>query len=168
MVAPYEVFPTRDGELMVAGGNDRLFGLLCDALELPELAADERFRTNPDRVRNRDALIPLVTARLRERNTAEWQEVLTAAGVPAAPVADVADVAGSEQTRALGIMQPLAHPPYPTSSSRRSRSRSTATARSIARLPRSSASTPPRSSRELGYPEEEIAALEGEGVIRTR
>ena len=57
MVAPYQVFPTRDGELMVAGGNDRLFGLLCEVLELPELVTDERFRTNPDRVRNREALV---------------------------------------------------------------------------------------------------------------
>ena len=93
MVAPYQVFPTRDGELMVAGGNDRLFGLLCEELELPELVTDERFRTNPDRVRNREALVALVSARLRERDTADWRERLTAAGVPAAPVADVADVA---------------------------------------------------------------------------
>ena len=50
MVAPYQVFPTKDGELMVAGGNDRLFAALCAALELPELTGDPRFRTNPDRV----------------------------------------------------------------------------------------------------------------------
>ncbi len=53
MVAPYQVFPTRDGELMVAAGNDRLFALLCEVLGLPELVTDERFRANPDRVRNR-------------------------------------------------------------------------------------------------------------------
>ena len=92
MVAPYQVFPTRDGELMVAGGNDRIFGLLCGVLELPELVADERFRTNPGRVRNREALVALVTARLRERDTDDWRARLTA-GVPAAPVADVADIA---------------------------------------------------------------------------
>ena len=57
MVAPYQVFPTRDGELMVAVGNDRLFGVLCDVLELPELVDDERFRTNPDRVANREDLV---------------------------------------------------------------------------------------------------------------
>ena len=66
MVAPYQVFPTRDGELMVAGGNDRLFAALCDVLALPELVTDERFRTNPDRVRHRDELVALVSARLRE------------------------------------------------------------------------------------------------------
>ena len=54
---------------MVAGGNDRLFGLLCDVLELPGLVEDERFRTNPDRVHNREALVAIVSDRLRARAT---------------------------------------------------------------------------------------------------
>ena len=66
MVAPYQVFPTRDGELMVAGGNDRLFAAVCEVVGLPELVADERFRTNPDRVRNREELVALLSERLRE------------------------------------------------------------------------------------------------------
>ena len=110
MVAPYQVLPTRNGELMIAAGNDRLFAALCHAVELPELVADERFRTNPDRVRNRDELVAILSARLRERDTAEWQALLQDAGVPAAPVADVAAVATSEQTRALELLAPLAHP----------------------------------------------------------
>ena len=109
MVAPYQVFPTRDGELMVAGGNDRLFALVCDVVEMPELVSDSRFRTNPDRVHNREALVALLSDRFRERDTAEWQALLTAAGVPAAPVADVADVVGSPQTAALEMLQPVAH-----------------------------------------------------------
>jgi len=113
MVAPYQVLPTRDGELMVAAGNDRIFALLCDALELPELRDDERFRTNPDRVRNRAELVQLLSKRLRERDGAEWQERLAAAGVPAAPVADTRDVVESEQTRALGMLQPLTHASIP-------------------------------------------------------
>ena len=113
MVAPYQVFPTRDGELMIAGGNDRLFTLLCDVVEMRELVPDARFLTNPDRVRNRDALVALVSERLRERDTADWHERLTAAGVPAAPVADIADVAHAPQTSALGIMQAMAHPRIP-------------------------------------------------------
>src|SRR4029450_5480950 len=57
MVAPYQVMTTQDGELLVAGGNDRLFRAICDVVGLPELVDDTRFRTNADRVRNRDALI---------------------------------------------------------------------------------------------------------------
>ena len=97
-------FPTRDGELMVAGGNDRLFAALCGVLELPGLVADERFRTNPDRVRNREELVAIVSERLRTRPSGEWHGLLTDAGVPAAPVADVADVGESEQTQALGML----------------------------------------------------------------
>ena len=113
MVAPYEVLPTRDGELMLAAGNDRLFRALSRALAMPELTEDPRFRTNPERVRNRDELVSLLGERLRTRTTAEWSELLSEAGVPAAPVADVADVVASEQAQALGMLQQLAHPAIP-------------------------------------------------------
>ena len=168
MVAPYQVFPTRDGELMVAGGNDRLFALLCDVLGLPELVDDARFRTNPDRVANRPELVELVSGRLRERDTAEWHERLSAAGVPAAPVADVADVANAAQTQALGFLQPVEHAPIP--------------GLQLPALPLSfegaratHASAPPAVGEhsaevlaEVGYTEVEVAALARDGVIRTR
>jgi formyl-CoA transferase/CoA:oxalate CoA-transferase len=111
-IVPYQVFPTRDGELMIAAANDRLFVALCNALELPGLVADARFATNPARVEHRDELVPLLERRLGEEPTATWLERLSAAGVPAAPVQDVAEVAEHEQTRALGILQDLG--PYAT------------------------------------------------------
>jgi crotonobetainyl-CoA:carnitine CoA-transferase CaiB-like acyl-CoA transferase len=110
MIAPYEALPTRDGSLMVAAGNDRIFRALCTVLGATELVDDERFSTNADRVRNRDALAELLTTRLATGDTATWHERLTAAGVPAAPVADVRDVAESPQTAALGILQRIDHP----------------------------------------------------------
>jgi formyl-CoA transferase/CoA:oxalate CoA-transferase len=106
-IVPYQVFPTADGELMLAAANDGLFGALCSALELVELAGDPRFATNPARVEHREELVPLLAARLRERPANEWLERLAAAGVPAAPVQDVGQVAAHEQTRALGILQDL-------------------------------------------------------------
>ena len=110
MVAPYQVFATSDGELMVAGGHDRLVRAICDVLGVPELVDDPRFRSNPDRVRNRDALAPLLEEQLVTDTTAAWQSRLGEAGVPAAPVADVRDVAESPQTAALGMLQELDHP----------------------------------------------------------
>jgi crotonobetainyl-CoA:carnitine CoA-transferase CaiB-like acyl-CoA transferase len=106
LIAPYEVFPTQDGELMIAAANDGLFVQLCKRIGLPELAEDPRFRTNPDRLANRDALLPPIRARLAERSSAHWLDVLE--GIPVAPVQDIAQAAAHEQTRAVGIVQELA------------------------------------------------------------
>jgi len=112
-IAPYQVVPTRDGELMVAAGNDRLYALLCRELGAEELIDDPRFRTNPDRVAHRDELVALLEPYFAQDDTTSWHERLTRAGVPAAPVADVADILASPQTEALGIMQSLPHPTIP-------------------------------------------------------
>jgi crotonobetainyl-CoA:carnitine CoA-transferase CaiB-like acyl-CoA transferase len=108
LIVPYEVFATADGELMVVAANDRLFARTCEALGVPELAADPRFATNPLRVEHRDELIPLLGAVLRRRRTEDALAQLRAAGVPASPVNDLAAVAADEQLRATGILQALA------------------------------------------------------------
>lgn len=113
MVAPYEVIATSDGELMVAAGNDRLYALLCREVGDEKLIDDPRFRTNADRVANRAHLLALLEPYFAQDTTASWRARLTRAGVPAAPVADVAEVAGSPQTEALGILQSLPHPTIP-------------------------------------------------------
>jgi crotonobetainyl-CoA:carnitine CoA-transferase CaiB-like acyl-CoA transferase len=105
LIVPYEVFPTADGELMIAAANDRLFARLCAEIGRPELAEDPRFRTNPARIANRAELIPLIRAELAKRPSAHWLEAL--AEIPVAPVQDMAEVAAHEQTRATGILQAL-------------------------------------------------------------
>jgi crotonobetainyl-CoA:carnitine CoA-transferase CaiB-like acyl-CoA transferase len=166
MVAPYQVFPTRDGELMIAGGNDRLFASICNVVGLPALVDDPRFRTNRDRVINRDELCSILEQPLRERNSADWQMLLSDAGVPAAAVADVADVVHAPQTEALGILQPVPHPTIPEL-------RLTALPVSFDGERALHRSAPPAIGehtseilREAGYENEEIAALAAEGVIR--
>jgi crotonobetainyl-CoA:carnitine CoA-transferase CaiB-like acyl-CoA transferase len=106
-IAPYQVFPTRDGGLMIVAGNDKLFAAFCDVLRLPELPVDPCFCTNPDRVRNRPALIELLEAATRDRETDELLAALVAAGVPASPVHDVGEAARHPQTEALGMLQSL-------------------------------------------------------------
>ena len=104
LIAPYELFPTQDGALMISAGSDALWGRLRGALELPD---DERFRTNPGRVRNRAELSETIASVLRTRPGAVWEERLTEAGVPVSPVRDVGEVVAHAQTQALGILQQL-------------------------------------------------------------
>jgi crotonobetainyl-CoA:carnitine CoA-transferase CaiB-like acyl-CoA transferase len=159
LIAPYQVFHTRDGDLMIAAGNDRLFARLCEALGVPELATDPRFATNPDRVAQRAELAALIQARLAGQVLAEVLDRLERAGVPAAPVNDVGQVARHEQTAALGLVQSLPEPTvaFPLSIDRE---------RVLHRR------RPPRLGEHtdeilhgLGYTDEELVALAADGVI---
>ena len=85
-IAPYETFATADRPIALAVGNDRQFAELVTALELPALADDPRFRTNPDRVANRTRLRELLDTRLRTAGADHWSALLLARGVPAGPV----------------------------------------------------------------------------------
>ncbi len=104
LIAPYELFPTSDGAVMISAGSDALWERLRVALGL---ADDERFRTNPDRVTHRAELFEAIADVTRRRTSAEWDERLTDAGVPVSPVRDLGEVLAHEQTRALGIVQRL-------------------------------------------------------------
>lgn len=90
-IAPYQVFPTADGELAVAAGNDSLFRRFCGVIDLPGLADDSRFATNPDRVAHRGELIPVIAERLLTRPATDWFRMLSDVGVPAGPVNNMAE-----------------------------------------------------------------------------
>ena len=104
-IVPHQAFPTHDGYIMVAAGNDNLFGALAGALERSELVHDPRFATNSKRVENRRTLVPMLEDIFRTRPSSEWLARLDAAGVPAAPIENVAQVVASAQTAALGMLQ---------------------------------------------------------------
>ena len=101
-IAPYQVFKTLDGEVMLAAANDRLFTELARRLELP---VDDRFETNASRVAHREELAALVQERLEREPTAVWLERLK--GIPIAPVQTIREAAEHPHTRALGIVQTL-------------------------------------------------------------
>jgi crotonobetainyl-CoA:carnitine CoA-transferase CaiB-like acyl-CoA transferase len=89
-IAPYQTFPTATGDLALAVGNDAIFTRFCDAIGQPEIATDSRFATNSERVVHRDALIAILSEIFADESAEIWTERLTAAGVPAGPVNDVA------------------------------------------------------------------------------
>jgi crotonobetainyl-CoA:carnitine CoA-transferase CaiB-like acyl-CoA transferase len=99
-IVPYETFRAVDGWIAVAAANDGLFARLCEVLEHPELAHDARYRTNPDRVRNRETLVPLLGECFARRPSGDWLAALAAAGVPAGKVRGVLDAI--RQTGAAG------------------------------------------------------------------
>ena len=106
-IVPYRAYATRDGDLVVAAGSDGLFRRLAQALGHPEWSDDARFSTNPKRVEHQGALYALIEAEMLSRGKAEWTALLEAAGIPCAPVQDVGEMIAHEQTRALGLMQPV-------------------------------------------------------------
>lgn len=89
-IVPYQAFPTRDGDVVIAAGSQAIWERLCGAIGRPELTSDPRFLDNSKRVVNRDALEQLLAPVFRSKDTGEWVALLQAADVPATPVNDVA------------------------------------------------------------------------------
>jgi crotonobetainyl-CoA:carnitine CoA-transferase CaiB-like acyl-CoA transferase len=109
-IVPYQTFDASDKPLVVAVGNNTQFANLCVAIGRPELAEDERFATNPDRVANREALISELQRAFGERPADEWADELRTAGVPSGPVNTLADVLADEHLLGSGMLQDLDHP----------------------------------------------------------
>ncbi len=105
MIAPYRGYASKDGFIVIAAGNDKLFASLARVLGHPEWIDDARFRTNPDRVKNQDVLYRWIEELIATRTTKEWAAVLDEAGVPNAPMQTIAEVLEHPQTKALGILQ---------------------------------------------------------------
>ncbi len=108
MTAPYELFPASDGSVFIAAGNDRLFARVCQGLGAPELSVDPRFRTNPDRVRNRAELRTALCAKVSLKPVKEVVSALRAVGAPCSELNTVADMLAHEQVAAAEIIRPLA------------------------------------------------------------
>ncbi|KCB29382.1 CoA-transferase family III protein [Bordetella hinzii CA90 BAL1384] len=97
-IVPYDLYPTRTEKMFVAVGNDRQFARLCDVLGKPELAADERFRRNSDRVVNREALRQALSEQLAKFDGQELFRQLMDLGVPCAPMLSIEQALALEHT----------------------------------------------------------------------
>ena len=109
-ICPYQVFATSDGHLILAVGNDSQFRNFCKAAGREELSEDARFRTNPDRLKNRDLLVPIVEAIMRGRSKSAWVSALEAAGVPCGPINNMQEVFENPQVRHRGLRVEIPHP----------------------------------------------------------
>ena len=109
-LAPYQDFPTADGAMLLAIGNDGQFARFCEATGHPEWAADPRFASNTLRVKNRGQLIPAMQALTGTRSTAQWIALLEDKAVPCGPINDLGEAFADAQVLARGLVvnQPLA------------------------------------------------------------
>jgi crotonobetainyl-CoA:carnitine CoA-transferase CaiB-like acyl-CoA transferase len=108
-IVPYETFEASDGEFVLAVGTDEQFRRFCDVADLRALASDERFATNPGRVRNYEALRPQLAAAVRRRTRAAWIDALTEAGVPCGSVRDVREVLTDPHLEARRMIEVVEH-----------------------------------------------------------
>ncbi|MFC5522538.1 CaiB/BaiF CoA transferase family protein [Polaromonas jejuensis] len=102
-IVPYQVFPTRDGHMVLAVGNDGQFARFCEAVGQPAVAGDLRYSTNPARVENRQSLVPMITEWALQRDTAEWVSLLDQSAVPCSPILDITQVMAHPHVAARGM-----------------------------------------------------------------
>lgn len=109
-IVPYQDFPTADGYMIIAVGNDSQFASLCRTLGHPEWSTDERFATNPQRVKYRGELIALIHCMTVRRTTDEWVAAMEAVGVPCGPINTLDRVFADPQVQARNTRIELPHP----------------------------------------------------------
>jgi formyl-CoA transferase/CoA:oxalate CoA-transferase len=165
-IVPYETFAARDGDLVLAVGNDVLWRGFCRAVGLDALGDDPRFATNRQRVLEYDLVIPPIAERLRTRPRAEWIRVLTEAGVPCGVVRDMADVMADPQLAAREMIQEVEHATLGTI-------RVLGIPIKLSETPGTIRSAPPTLGEhtdailtgELGFTSEEVATMRGAGAV---
>ncbi len=109
-IVPYQAFRTQDGYIVVSCGNDRLYQTFCRLLGREDLATDPRFATNPQRVRNREELVPILQELFLQRKTGDWLTALRAAGIPCGPINTVSQVFSDPHLQARGFIWECEHP----------------------------------------------------------
>ncbi len=108
-MVPYQVFRCREGDVIVAVGNDTQFAAFCKLIGLPQLARDERFASSAQRSRNRLALIPMIAEAMLDKTMGEWVDLMEAANVPCGPINNLQQVFDDPQVQHRGLKVSLPH-----------------------------------------------------------
>jgi crotonobetainyl-CoA:carnitine CoA-transferase CaiB-like acyl-CoA transferase len=167
-IAPYQAFATSNGHVMIAAGNDALFGRLCVALGMPELPGDPRFLTNPLRSANNAVLVSLIEARTSRLTTAELVELTRRHAVPCSAIRNLAEVVADPQVAAAELIATAPDAEVPDY-------RDVAIPLRIDGTRPHAVGTPPHAGEhtreildELGYSEQDVDTLVAKGVVEAR
>ena len=109
-IVPYQAFATSDGHIILAVGNDAQYERFCELAGRPELASDERFAQNKNRVKHRDVLLPEIVTIMQERSSEDWLTQLNARGIPCGPINNLDQVFADPQVQHRGMQLELEHP----------------------------------------------------------
>ncbi|CAG8667309.1 14764_t:CDS:2, partial [Racocetra fulgida] len=109
-IVPYQIFPTKDGFIMIGAGNDKQFKILCNTIDIDELINDPRFTTNSDRVFHRKELISLLEEKFLNETTDHWLSLLSDKEIPFAPINNIQQTFEHPQILARGMIQEVDHP----------------------------------------------------------
>ncbi|HEY1043916.1 MAG TPA: CaiB/BaiF CoA-transferase family protein [Telluria sp.] len=165
-IVPYQTFACKDGHIIVATGNDGQYQKFVEAGQRPELAQDERFATNPLRVKNRDVLVPILAQMVALKTRDEWIAQLEAVGVPCGPINDLHDVFENPQVKARGVAIEMPHPAADKVKLVRSPMKLSATPAQSDRPPPLLGEHTDEVLREvLGRSDDDIASLRERGVL---
>lgn len=164
-IVPYQTFNTRDGEMVIAVGNDGQFKRFCSVIGMDQLATDERFITNSKRVENREALIPILEEKMKTKTSQEWLGLFNEEGIPCGPINDMRQLFNEEQVNAREMVVEVDHPkagkiPLVGSPLKFSR-----TPVKIERHPPLAGEHTEEVLYELGWSEEDIKQLKNENII---
>jgi len=164
-MVPYQVFRCREGNVIVAVGNDSQYMALCKLIGRPDLAEDERFTSAGQRNRNREALIPQVASAMLTRTMTEWVDLLEAANVPCGPIYNMQQVFEDPQVRHREMALTLPHNAGVKAPGLANPIRLSDTPITYQRSAPTLGEHTDEVLRGLGYDEARIAALRGEGVL---
>ena len=164
-IVPYQDFPTADGDMILAIGNDGQFARFCDIAGHADWSADPRFASNAARVRHRAELIPLLRQTTVTKTTADWIALLENAAVPCGPINDLAGVFADPQVRHRGLQVEMPHPAGGTAPQVGNPIHFSATPIDYRRAPPVLGQDTEAVLQELGRSVEDVAALRAAGVV---
>jgi succinate--hydroxymethylglutarate CoA-transferase len=108
-IVPYRSYKTKDGDILFGGGNDRLFGVLCDRLGCPEWKEDPKFVVNTQRVAHRAELDSSIEKITQDKTTREWLDIFEGSGIPYAAINDIQGTLSHEHVLARDMIKEMDH-----------------------------------------------------------